>query len=175
MLALTLLMACADVRSIEGSIECVAEPGQEFVFTASVTMRERESLPTAVIVDAKREESGALVVTRSMDAVDGVWRATASMDELGTGCGSYLDDGMCYTFTATGQDRRTVEDVLGPEPCHENRTPVSGHSGGGNGGGNGGGSDPDDCYGTLVCNDGTMSCSCNACTSGCCSGHGGCQ
>lgn len=168
---LALLVGCSDVRSVDGSIECVSTPGAEFVFSADVTMRRQHTAPMSVVVDVKLEETGELFITRALESDGAEWRTSLSMDELGTSCGAYSDDGLCYTFRATGSDRRTKEDVIGPEPCHEERTPTHRPSGGSGGGGG----DDDDCYGTLVCNDGTRSCSCSSCTTGCCSGHGGCM
>lgn len=70
------------------------------------------------------------------------------------------------------KDEHCVEDLV----CYENAClteeeadAAEALSGGGGGGGGGGGNSG------ILCNDGTRSPTCTTCTSGCCSGHGGCR
>jgi hypothetical protein len=61
------------------------------------------------------------------------------------------------------------------EVCYDPKAGKPLGGGGGGGGGGAGGGDDDTCWECITCNDGTRSPTCTECSSGCCSGHGGCS
>lgn len=174
------LAACADVTTVEGHVDCQSGVGpgpndEDLLFEASVEVREDVPPPVGVEVEISRATSGAVVGRSVLEVTQEGWQGSTSAEGVGTDCSSYLESDTCYTFIATGADGREVSDEVGGPMCFEPATGGSDGSSGGGGSGGGGSGGGSDCAGTLVCNDSTVSCSCNTCTSGCCSGHGGCS
>lgn len=164
------LVACSDVRKVYGHVEC-DEGTSTLLLTAEVQMR-----TSGVSADTVGVEAMFLGVTRAEAdlALDedrpklDTWLGRMPADTELITCGTYRD--ACYLFTATDDAGLKVAGLAENEAACQ--SPTYDDEDGGDGSGSGGG---DDCYGTLVCNDGTVSCTCNTCSAGCCSNHDGCD
>jgi hypothetical protein len=168
-----LLLSCSDVVSVAGHLDCTTDDGVELLqITGGVKMRDEGTNATRVSVSEFRngvqETVADLGISIDRPSFD-QWAGVVPPDEFGVTCNAPLNR-VCYEFSAEGPDGLKVRDWLGEVSECDAAPDTSSSSSDGSGGGGGG----DDEGGTLICNDGTTSSSCTACTSGCCSGHGGC-